>query len=104
MNVSIKRIAAFTSVAGLAVVMGFSSSTPSSAQVPGVAPPAGRERHEKVLEPHQKIVRSIKVLNRMEHMLTTNVDHDFQGHRILAVKDIQQAVYQLKLALKADHK
>ncbi len=104
MNINIKRIAAFTSLAGLAVVMGFGSTTPSAAQVPGVAAPAGRERHEKMLEPHQKIVRSIKVLNRLDHMLTTKVDHDFQGHRVMAVKDIEQAIYQLKLALKADHK
>jgi hypothetical protein len=58
---------------------------------------AGRERHPVI---HHAIVQ----LEAVKKNLNVEGAHDFEGHRAKAVEHIEQALAELRLALKADVK
>ena len=81
----ITRRTAFTTAAmgGLTLVAGLSSAQAA-------------ERHPKI----RAAIRSLEqAKDEMQH-----ADHDFGGHRVDAIKECDEAIRQLKLALQYDKK
>lgn len=54
-------------------------------------------------EGHPKIHRAMKILNRAKYVLE-HAAHDFKGHRVAAIHDIEQAQSQLRQAMTVDKK
>ncbi len=74
--------------------MGGSTQAPSKAG----AAKAGKAEHER----HPVIHRAIRELEHTKMILQKEAARDFEGHRAKAVKEIDQALAELRLALKAD--
>jgi hypothetical protein len=64
---------------------------------PATTQPARRERHER----HPAIRRAIKELEEAKLYLQ-HAAHDFGGHRVAAIKECDEAIKQLREALKYD--
>jgi hypothetical protein len=54
-------------------------------------------------ERHPKIRQAIRALEQAKDDLQ-HADHDFGGHRVEAIKECDEAIRQLKLALQYDKK
>jgi hypothetical protein len=54
-------------------------------------------------ERHPKIRQAIRALEQAKDDLQ-HADHDFGGHRVDAIKECDEAIRQLKLALQYDKK
>ena len=52
-------------------------------------------------ENHRKIHRAMMILNRAKRVLQ-HAAHDFKGHRVAAIHDIEQAQGELRQAWQAD--
>ena len=64
---------------------------------PATTQPAHKEHHER----HPAIHRAIKNLEEAKTYMQ-HAAHDFGGHRIAAIKECDEAIKQLKLALEYD--
>ncbi len=53
-------------------------------------------------ERHPAVRKSIKMLERTKFLLQKDAAHDLGGHRVQAIKDIDEAISQLRLALASD--
>ena len=61
------------------------------------------ERRER-LERHPVVRRSIRGLERIKAELQSDAAHDFEGHRVQAIKSIDEAIGHLTQALQADRR
>lgn len=57
----------------------------------------------QAVERHPKIRQAIRALEQAKDDLQ-HADHDFGGHRVDAIKECDEAIRQLKLALQYDKK
>ena len=85
----------------LALTLCFSVSTtqaspksPAAAAVPAAAPAAAPEPHPEIREAIESLRRA---RNHLEHAA-----HDFGGHRVEAIKSIDESLRQLQDCLKYD--
>ena len=62
---------------------------------------AAEDEHKR--ERHPKIRQAIRALEQAKDDLQ-HADHDFGGHRVDAIKECDEAIKQLKLALQYDKK
>ncbi len=92
------RFSAATLVAVLALPLALIAATPS-----GPARPATAVSVRSYPEPHPEINAAIRSLERAKLHLQ-NAAHDFGGHRVEAIRAIDGALVQLKLALEYDKK
>jgi hypothetical protein len=72
----------------------------SAGLLPALSAPraeAGEEQRER----HPEIHRALHEMREAKKYLE-KADHDFGGHRVKAIKDLDRAIHQLELALKYD--
>jgi hypothetical protein len=74
----------------------------TTAAVGGLTLVAGLSAAEAA-ERHPKIRQAIRALEQAKDDLQ-HADHDFGGHRVEAIKECDEAIRQLKLALQYDKK
>jgi hypothetical protein len=74
----------------------------STAAMGGLTLIAGLSAAEAA-ERHPKIRQAIRALEQAKDDLQ-HADHDFGGHRVEAIKECDEAIRQLKLALQYDKK
>jgi hypothetical protein len=89
------NIARFIAVAGFTAVL----TLPLAAVSPPAHPPAPVAR--TLQEPHPQIMAAIRALEAARLHLK-NAAHDFGGHRVKAIRAVDAALVQLKLALEYD--
>jgi hypothetical protein len=89
-------------VAMLALPLTLVAATPSGPARP-VAPPPAPVAATSYPEPHPEINAAIRALERAKLHLQ-QAAHDFGGHRVEAIRAIDRALEQLKLALQYDKK
>ena|SRR5438105_3854989 len=92
-------LAAITLVAALALPAN-SAPTAQAGQVGNKAEKGEREGKEA----HPVIERAIRQLEQVKKELETQAAHDFKGHRVAAIKSIDEALHHLHEALEADKK
>jgi hypothetical protein len=56
----------------------------------------------RIRERHPEIRRAIRLLNRAYFLLNRKAAHDFGGHRVKAMQEIQEALQELRAALQYD--
>ena len=99
-----KKSVGILSVLALAASMAFVA--PVRAQDADNAPqsqPAQRGHMRRARgEAHPVIMRAIRQLQNTKMILQKDGAHDFDGHRVQAIKEIDEAMNQLKQALQAD--
>ena len=92
------RFRAATFAAVVALPLALVAATPS-----GPTPPVAAVSARSYPEPHPEINAAIRSLDRAKLHLQ-NAAHDFGGHRVEAIRAIDAALVQLKLALEYDKK
>jgi hypothetical protein len=90
------RLSAAPLIAMLALPLALVAATPS-----GPARPAAPAAAMSYAEPHPEINAAIRSLERAKLHLQ-KAAHDFGGHRVEAIRAIDGALEQLKLALQYD--
>lgn len=91
------RFRAATLAAVLALPLAFVAATPSGPTRPAAV------SARPYPEPHPEINAAIRALDRAKLHLQ-HAAHDFGGHRVEAIRAIDAALVQLKLALEYDKK
>ncbi len=91
------RLSAAPLIAILALPLALVAATPSGPARPAPAAPAAMS----YAEPHPEINAAIRSLERAKLHLQ-KAAHDFGGHRVEAIRAIDGALEQLKLALQYD--
>ena len=61
-----------------------------------------RDRDRGAREEHPVIEESIRQLEHVKDELEHKAAHDFKGHRVAAIRNIDQALRELHMALEAD--
>ena len=98
-----KTKAIFVLAAILVLALAFSAAVPAApggkaspvpAPQPAAADPASPERHPEI---HEAIAALRRAKGYMEHAA-----HDFDGHRVEALRATDQAIQQLEICLKYD--
>jgi len=89
------HVARFIAVAGFAAVL----TLPLAAVSPPATPPV--RVASTLQEPHPQIMAAIRALEAARLHLK-NAAHDFGGHRVKAIRAVDAALVQLKLALEYD--
>jgi hypothetical protein len=84
------------------VVLGLMTATPAMMTATAAPPQGGKEKHERN-EQHPHIKAAIHELEEAKRELQTAA-HDFGGHRVEAIEAIDNALKQLREALKYDKK
>jgi hypothetical protein len=92
------RLSAAPLIAMLALPLALVAATPSGPARPTAAVPAAAMSYA---EPHPEINAAIRALERAKLHLQ-KAAHDFGGHRVEAIRAIDAALEQLKLALQYD--
>lgn len=93
-------ITSLLALATMVFVLGFPVAVPASPVPPKTqpkalpAPPAPEEAHPEIRDAIQSLRRA---RNHLQH-----ADHDFGGHRVDAIKAIDEAIEQLQTCLKYD--
>lgn len=85
-------------IAVFALPFALVAATPSGPARPVTSPPAAAKSYP---EPHPEINAAIRALERAKLHLQ-HAAHDFGGHRVEAIRAIDGALEQLKLALQYD--
>jgi hypothetical protein len=67
-----------------------------------VAQNRDRDKDRGAREEHPVIEESIRQLEHVKDELEHKAAHDFKGHRVAAIKHVDQAVNELHLALESD--
>ena len=99
---TIRNRVAMMTVAGLAAgAIGLGGSALTSAATGTGAPATGPAKHEQ--ERHPEIRRALEGLREAKRALE-HADHDFDGHRVAALKDVDEGIKECEEALKADKK
>jgi len=93
------RLSAAPLIAMLALPLALVAATPSGPARP--AAPAAPAVAMSYAEPHPEINAAIRSLERAKLHLQ-KAAHDFGGHRVEAIRAIDGALEQLKLALQYD--
>ena len=93
------RLSAAPLIAMLALPLALVAATPSGPARP--AAPAAPAAAMLYAEPHPEINAAIRSLERAKLHLQ-KAAHDFGGHRVEAIRAIDGALEQLKLALQYD--
>jgi hypothetical protein len=93
------RLSAAPLIAMLALPLALVAATPSGPARP--AAPAAPAAAMSYPEPHPEINAAIRSLERAKLHLQ-KAAHDFGGHRVEAIRAIDGALEQLKLALQYD--
>jgi hypothetical protein len=93
------RLSAAPLIAMLALPLALVAATPSGPARP--AAPAAPAAAMSYAEPHPEINAAIRSLERAKLHLQ-KAAHDFGGHRVEAIRAIDGALEQLKLALQYD--
>jgi len=94
------RLSAAPFIAMLALPLALVAATPSGPARPAPAAPAAPAAMSYA-EPHPEINAAIRSLERAKLHLQ-KAAHDFGGHRVEAIRAIDGALEQLKLALQYD--
>jgi hypothetical protein len=94
---SIMSIRSCVAAAGLALAALFLGLASAQANPPRTAQPQKPARGEK----HPHIYKALREL-RAARATLESAAHDYGGHRVTAIGDIDQAIVQLDLALRAD--
>jgi hypothetical protein len=95
------RLSAAPLIAMLALPLALVAATPSGPARPAPAAPAVPAAAMSYAEPHPEINAAIRALERAKLHLQ-KAAHDFGGHRVEAIRAIDGALEQLKLALQYD--
>ena len=81
------------------------ASTPAALGAGQAAAPGGQARMGKAgRERHPEIREAMRALRHAKEVLTREAAHDFGGHKVEAVKNIDQALEHLQQALQSDQK
>jgi len=67
-----------------------------------VAQDRDRDKDRGAREEHPVIEESIRQLEHVKDELEHKAAHDFKGHRVAAIKNIDQALRELHMALESD--
>jgi hypothetical protein len=100
-----KSVLSMCVMAALALMMSFSAATlaapnpPATKAVPAVTP---NPKADPAAPPeHPEIRAALMSLRRAKDHLE-HADHDFNGHRVDAVKAVDEAIKQLEICVKFD--
>jgi len=88
-----RYLAGIPSIAALVLVLTFPVAVPAAPPTPQPHP-AAPERHPEI---HDAIA---SLRNAREHL--QHADHDFGGHRVEAIRAIDESLHQLQLCLQFD--
>jgi hypothetical protein len=88
-------------VLALSLPLGTPAAPPAHNAVPAAAAPAPHANAAPVPEPHPEIRAAIESLHRAKDHLQ-HAAHDFGGHRVDAIRAIDEAQRQLEICLKYD--
>jgi hypothetical protein len=100
-----KTILVLFAMTALALMMSFSVATPAASNPPAAKPVAvgtpAPAAAPATPEPHPEIREALASLRRAKDHLE-HAAHDFDGHRVDAIKAIDESIRQLELCLKFD--
>jgi hypothetical protein len=90
-------------VLALTLPMGAPAAPPAHNAIPAAAPAPHAKAPAANPEPHPEIRAALDALrNARAHL--DHADHDFGGHRVDAIRAIDQAMEQLQVCLKYDRR
>ncbi len=99
-----RALVALALAAGLSVPLAAAALPAAPAQNPlGQVRREARE-HEGKPERHPEIRQAIRLLEQARTVLQKRAARDFEGHRAKALQEINEAIAQLRAALRADVK
>ena len=95
------------SLAAIAVLLALAlpnHSFAATAQGGQMSAMADKDEKGEGKEGHPVIQRAIRQLEQVKSELEKQAAHDFKGHRVAAIKSIDEALHHLHEALEADKK